>query len=457
MSRDRRSNQLAAVAMLLALLAGTYLAFRPSLPLGSPYEVDAVVRSANQLRGGAPVRIAGVDVGEVARIGRGPGDTATVTLRLEERARPVHADATIHIRPRGFLEGGFYVELSPGTPAAPELASGGTLGLSQTAGPVQFDQLLSVFRQPLRESLRDGLGATATGLSGGGSDGLLAAWPELAPALRDTAIVARAARGTRSRDVSRLVAGAARVAEALAADRRALGGLVTSLRVTTEAATAADRALGRSVAQADALLREAPGALDALDAALPVLARVARAARPAVAVAPAALARTGAALDELARLVAPRERARTVRALRTTFVDLPRLVVRLGVLFPTVAEISRCLSSQIVPVLQARISDGELSTGQPVWQEFAHSLVGLASADQNFDADGFAVRYLFGGGSEGFSTDALPGIGVLRGSAPEPLRSRPVRPADGEPPPIRRDVPCSSQPLPDLTAEEGPG
>jgi phospholipid/cholesterol/gamma-HCH transport system substrate-binding protein len=188
-----------------------------------------------------------------------------------------------------------------------------------------------------------------------------------------------------------------------------------------------------------------------------VVERVVRAAGPAVRVAPAALRSTGRVLDELGSLVAPGARERTVSGLRTTFVDLPTLVVRMGSLFPTVKPLADCLRTHIVPILKAEVPDGTLSTGRPVWQDFAHSLVGLTSATQDFDANGYSTRYLFGGGPSGFSTDSLPGIGTLTGSASGPLQSRPMPPPGGAPPPIRRDADCASQPLPSLDTPAGSG
>jgi hypothetical protein len=82
--------------------------------------------------------------------------------------------------------------------------------------------------------------------------------------------------------------------------------------------------------------------------------------------------------------------------------------------------------------------------------------VGLASASQNFDGNGPAVRYHAGGGDTVVSTGRVPSIGEsLVGLTDEPiLGSRPRW--TGVRPPFRPDVPCVSQELPDLSAETGP-
>ncbi|MDX6663827.1 MAG: phospholipid/cholesterol/gamma-HCH transport system substrate-binding protein, partial [Solirubrobacteraceae bacterium] len=406
---------------------------------------------------GSPVRIGGVDVGKVAGVGAGPGSTATVTLDIDDRGLPLHRDATLRIRPRLFLEGGFYVELHPGSPSAATLRSGGTIPLPQTTTPVQLHQLLAVFEAPIRTDLQGGLAELAHGLSGGGAEGLRQTAPNLAPALRDVAIVTETARGTAPHDLSRLISSSSRITAALVRDNGSLADLVTHFRVTADALAADDHALADSVSGLDALARSAPSGLRALDSALPILTRVSREAAPAVRAAPSALSETARVVEQLGTLVAPGAREQTISGLRTTFVDLPTLIVRMASLFPTVRPLAECLRSHIVPMLKSQVPDGALSSGRPVWQDFAHSLVGLAGASQNFDANGYVTRYLFGGGPEGFSTAALPGIGTLSGSTTSPLQSRPIRPAGGTPPPIRRDVDCSTQPMPTLETPAGSG
>ncbi len=114
---------LVALVMMAALAVVTYFAFHPSLPFVDGYRIEAVFQSSNGLRTGSPVRIAGIDVGKVVDIKNGPGNTTVAVLEIKDGGRPVHRDATAHIRARVFLEGGFLVELRPGSPSAPELRS----------------------------------------------------------------------------------------------------------------------------------------------------------------------------------------------------------------------------------------------------------------------------------------------------------------------------------------------
>ena len=86
------------------------------------YELKAVVASG--ARAAARARRCGSPASRSARSRRSsaaPGNTAIVTMAIEETALPIHKDATLKVRPRIFLEGNFFVDLQPGTP---QLADG---------------------------------------------------------------------------------------------------------------------------------------------------------------------------------------------------------------------------------------------------------------------------------------------------------------------------------------------
>ncbi|MGH2927758.1 MAG: MlaD family protein, partial [Solirubrobacteraceae bacterium] len=155
--RSRVTNFAAGVTGALVILAACYLVFGGSLPFsGSPFTLRATFTVQTQLHLGSPVRIAGVDVGTVTGIRHVPGSSqaGVATMTIQSNGLPIHADATAEIRPRLFLEGNFYVDLSPGTPAAPTLSSGGMLPASQTTGPVQLDRVLSALRSNVRANLQ---------------------------------------------------------------------------------------------------------------------------------------------------------------------------------------------------------------------------------------------------------------------------------------------------------------
>src|SRR4051794_32552965 len=266
---------------LLAIAGIAYAAFATSSPFSHPYTVDAIFADSGQLRAGSPVRIAGIDVGQVSAVSAGPGTTADVELTIAGSGLPIHSDATATIRPRVFLEGGFYVDLGPGSPSAPVLDSGATIPRPQTAVPVQFDQILSTLTQPRREALRRIIAQTDVALSHGGAEGFRATTAHLPPALRDLAVVSLAAQGTQPHDLSRLITSAARASGQLAERDTALADLVTNVNRTSAALVAHPGTLGTTEVEIDRLLRAAPPALAAIDRVVPRVNRFVGALRPA--------------------------------------------------------------------------------------------------------------------------------------------------------------------------------
>src|SRR6202012_2021812 len=113
--------------------------------------------NANNVRPNSPVRIAGVNIGKVTSVKAykgGDGNLALVTMEINKAGLPIHKDATLKVRPRISLEGNEFVARSPGTPEAPTLSSGDTIPSTQTAAPVQFDEVLSALQTDTRTDLK---------------------------------------------------------------------------------------------------------------------------------------------------------------------------------------------------------------------------------------------------------------------------------------------------------------
>ncbi|HSI80450.1 MAG TPA: MlaD family protein, partial [Solirubrobacterales bacterium] len=157
----------AAVGLIavLVIAIGTYLAFSKSIPFVGPgYEAKAVFENAATLRETAPVRIAGVNVGEVTDV-QAEGDTTEVTFTVDDEGLPLHTDTEIEIRPRLFLEGNYFLATNPGSPSAPELPDGGTIPVTQTSTAVQLDQVLTTLQKPDRKNLGEFLEGFGGGLN----------------------------------------------------------------------------------------------------------------------------------------------------------------------------------------------------------------------------------------------------------------------------------------------------
>jgi phospholipid/cholesterol/gamma-HCH transport system substrate-binding protein len=456
--RRRQPNYFAlGIATIVLIAVAVYAAWAKQVPFVNKYEIHGVFSSSNQLIKGSPVRTAGVEVGRVTGISNGPGTTTIVTMQIKDSGRPIHRDATLRIRPRVFLEGGFVVELDPGTPRAPALDDGATIPLPQTKVPVQLDQILARLDIPTREGLRSSIREVATALDGGGAEGLRHAIPPLAPTLRDVALISDAGRGIEPHELSRLIRSSARVTGAVADRDQQLADLVTQANRTTAAVASQSTSLSAGIAQLDALLREAPATLDAIDSSLPPLIRFTDAMRPTAAIAPITVRRLRA-LDAQLRAInrspgKPSDQARLLILLRPLLRDVPKFSLLARGFFPLIGPISTCVRDQVMPTLSSKVDDGSLSTGRPVWQDFLHATVGLSGAAQSFDANGPWQRYLGSLGTQLVSTGSLPGEGQLFGNTREPIAgARPVWLGNGRRPPFRPDAPCTEQKPPDLGA-----
>src|SRR5690349_14017006 len=108
----RPSNVLVAIIFLLILTIGPYLAFTKHVPFTRyGFEVKATFANSANIATNSPVRIAGIEVGKVVSTER-DGSATTVTFTVNEAGQPLHADAFATIRPRIFLEGNFFIELT---------------------------------------------------------------------------------------------------------------------------------------------------------------------------------------------------------------------------------------------------------------------------------------------------------------------------------------------------------
>ncbi len=101
---------------------------------------------------GRDVRVAGVNVGDIGEVKR-EGDNALVQINLDEDV-PLHTDARADMRPHTLFEGSSFIDLSPGSPSAPALDTGGTIPIKQTSNYVTLDEALRVLRPRIREDLR---------------------------------------------------------------------------------------------------------------------------------------------------------------------------------------------------------------------------------------------------------------------------------------------------------------
>ena len=461
--RGRRLHPLLVAAIVIAGTAAvTYYAFNQGLPFVHRFTLYALVNNSVNVHDGSPVRIAGVDAGSVSGVSA-TGAASKVKFTVNHDALPIHKDATIRIRDRLFLEGSYYLELDPGTPSAPAIADGGEIPLSQTSSPVQFYSVLSTFDVAARTSLTNLLNSLSQGfaspagrsLASSGAAGWKSAIPQMVPLFRDTALFTRGFRGTQPHDVHTLLSSFANVMDTLAGSSAQLADLVSGLNATAAALSSSDGALAQSVSELDQTVQAAPGALTAIDRSLPSVVDLATALDPSLKVSPPILERLIATVNQLVAVLAPGQRAELLSSLKATFAELPAIEAQLASTFPIGKQITDCLQSNVLPLLQRSVPDGSLSSGRPAWQDFVHFLPGVAGASGSFDANGPYTRFVAGAGSNTLTGGPLGGQQLV-GSAPPGgtslQGSRPAWIGDLTSEEFRPDVPCRTQKVPSLAS-----
>ena len=446
----------AGVVAIVIIAIATFFGFTRYNPLAQPFELKAAVKSANNLRAASPVRIAGVQVGKVSKVEpvRG-GSGAIITMQIDKAGLPIHKDAQLKIRPRIFLEGNFFVDLQPGTPAAPVFKSGDTVPVQQTATPVQFGQLLTALQSDTREDLQTFLDEYAKkGLGNGGAEAYNKGLDDAPDALRNAAIANQATLGREPHDLSNVLRGQQRLARALTARPEALQSLVTDLNTTAGALASEDAALQASVPALRDTLRVATPTLRVVDAALPSLRAFSRDALPGVRSSGPAIDASLPFIEQLRLLVRPEELRGLVRDLRPTIPALARLNRgSLGLLDQSRA-LSACQNNVLLPWAQKPIPNPEepVIDGEPFYKQAPRGLVGLSSESRLADANS-PVFHINGGSGPANVIYTHEGENFIATVPAPPDGTRPAKPTYR--PQFRPGEPCELQEVPDLEAQLG--
>jgi phospholipid/cholesterol/gamma-HCH transport system substrate-binding protein len=471
----RPSNAAIAIVFILIFTIGPYLAFTKHVPFTSyGYELHATFANSANIAKNSPVRIAGVEVGKVIATER-DGNATTVTFTVDGAGRPIHDDAFAAIRPRIFLEGNFFVELDPGSPSAADMDSGATIPVSHTSTAVQIDEVLTALQSPTRADLSrllDGLGTAymhqptaaedATQLSEvkgrTGAEALNGALKYGGDAGRYSAQVTNAFLGTQPRDLARLVAGAGKAFGALASREADLQGFIDNFNVFTGALATQSNNLSTTVKLLAPTLSTARASLVSLNRTLPPLRTYAIAFTPAVAELPGLISASKPWLAQARPFLSGKEGGGLAKLLAESTPGLAG-AAQAGkeTALPQLNQLSLCTTQVLMPTFNQTIND-RFSTGGPNYREFLYNLVNFAGQGQNFDGNGPYLRIQGGGGPQL--------VGAPAGSKQELISDQvnyahtivaPIgtQPQLGGMPPIKPDVRCYTNPVPDVNGPLG--
>jgi phospholipid/cholesterol/gamma-HCH transport system substrate-binding protein len=455
--RQGISRVTAGFILVVVATLVTYFGFTKAIPFKHHFEIKADFKTSNNVRVNSPVRIGGVNIGKVTKVEalRKGDEGVRVTMRIDDVGKPIHKDATIKIRPRIFLEGNFFLDLQPGTPSAPTLGDGDTIGVAQTATPVQIDQVLTALQSNTRRDLQLLLQQLGVALSGTGATGFNKSIQYWKDAFEGTAVVNDATLGILQHDLSNYIKTAGTTAGALDRDPEALKGLVTDFNTTAAAFAAQQANLEATVAELPRTLRAAQPALKSLNDSFPAVRRLVVDLRPATRSSLPAIKASLPFVRQARRLIAPSELRGLTSDLRPLVPNLTRLNKNLVPLYEKVRSASSCQNEVVLPWSHQTVPDKNFPATGQVFQEGVSGLPGLAAESRSGDANGQWARVVAG---NGLNVYALGGVdtqlGQRFGITNFPLMG--VNPPKAERPPSRYDVPCETQQAPDLRTTPGP-
>jgi phospholipid/cholesterol/gamma-HCH transport system substrate-binding protein len=466
---QKRSNPVRfGIIFLVVVAIGVYFGFTKHIPFKHGYRLNAVFNSALNISSKAPVRIAGVTVGKVTSTKR-EGSAALVIMEIEGKGLPIHADATLKVRPRIFLEGNFFVELQPGSPSARTLSSGATIPVAQTSDPVQIDQVLDALNTDTRANLQTFLveyGAALTakptaaqdaeqapevrGLNG--AQALNKAYQRGPEALRDGAIVGQAFAGTETHDLSKLLASAEKVTAQLDVHEQQLGELIGHFSTFLHSLAAQAPNLRTAVAELPAALHGVDRGFAELVGAAPSIRDFALEIIPGVEAVPATVTAAFPWIEQTRASFAPSELGGVAAGLKTAAPAIATLTAGQVSFQGQFNQFNQCLTKVFYPSIDTKLQDGPNTSGAENYKEFFYAMAGLAGNGQNFDGNGAAGRFIMGGSGTAILS---PPATVVKPGAPagtKPLIAQTALTPEGtsprfpgSEPPYRPLVPCDTQ------------
>lgn len=456
----------AGIIGILVIAVLVYFAFTKNIPFTNGYQVNAYFSNAANIQPKAQVRIAGVKVGTVASVERGDGSTTKVVMNLDEKALPIRQDAAARIRFRIFLEGNPFVDLQPGTPGSPEIESGGSIPVAQTAGPVQLDQVLSAVNSDARKGLENVFTEIGTALNTKGTpeenktqdpevqdltgaEALNRAFRYGPEGFKGGARVFDALIGYNDDDQLKILRGFRDFNTAINDRETQIVPLIDDFATTMGAFADDEVALAEATKQFSRLAYEAEPALRDLNQLLPQLTRWSNTIAPNLKEIPETVRAAYPWIEQTNLLFGKNELGTTAPLAQSTIENFAKTQAASQDLLPQLDNISKCWNKNWFPTLNTVVPDGANTSGKQNYKEFWYSLVGFNSASQNFTSTGPYLR--LGAGSAATVTSpsgALFGPAANAETGKSPLLPK-VNPA------VQKKVSCYKNARPNLAPTPG--
>jgi phospholipid/cholesterol/gamma-HCH transport system substrate-binding protein len=220
------------------------------------------------------VKLAGVRVGEVTSVDSEDGRGARVTMRIDRGIKEeLGGEPSAAIRPALVVGGIYYVDLVPGGRGG---VFNGHIPLERTTVPVELDAVLSAINPSAQRGLQGTVTHFDDALRQNGSTAIREFMHNTPPALKPTASVLDAFRGTRpDTDLNHLVSGLEGFSAVFNRKQGQFADILDSLDTSTAALNAERQPITETLATLPATLRTTRDGLGDLQGSLDRLTRTA--------------------------------------------------------------------------------------------------------------------------------------------------------------------------------------
>lgn len=390
MTRRRGLERTEMVGLIAALVLGvvTVLVFGRvinKLFASSSTTVTAQFADTELLSKGDPVRVDGVDVGEVKSLALNAGGASTtVGMTVSADALPLYGNATATIKWRTALGGSYSIAIDRGSPSAGKLTDL-TIPESRTENQVEVDQLLTAFGAQERAGLQTMLRELPQALANPMQPGrLLSTLAKVAP----TATVGLAAvRGTNAGDLRALVANTASTVAGLDTSNQAIHGVVQGAAATFQTTAAHQLDIRKTIVRAAAVMPNATTTLAQLQTTLgladPLIAKL---NGPAVDVAPTArtLRPVLVGASSLLHNAVP-----LLHALRPAATSLDVVARQATPLLQQLTPTFDGLANLVLP----RLATVDPGTKHPAYEMIGPAILDLGAAADQFDSESHVLVF----------------------------------------------------------------
>jgi len=263
----------ALAALALVVLALLYLLFFAN----GGYTYKLVFQNASQLVTDNQVLIGGHPVGSVESIDLTEDNLAEIEISVDQQ---LHEGTTAIVRATS-LSGvaNHYVSISPGPNSNPELEDGATLDLSANTTPVDLDQFINMFPNPVRRALGEFVRGNATIYTGVGPEAN-ATYKYFAPGLNRATAFARELNADQ-RVLERFVVNSSKFYTAVNQRGEELSSAFSNANTALSAIASQNEAFGRTLELLPPVFRQSNTTFVNLRAALDDLDPLVETAKPA--------------------------------------------------------------------------------------------------------------------------------------------------------------------------------